>query len=1810
MTEPPSKEPDEIENLDADELEEVRQTGAHGKVLMPPRPAISQRPPPRPPTPRPPSVVPRALERTPSPLPRIAPKAPETARSKGEERTRTLGYEQAPGTTGLAQLVPSETMVKAAERPLSTEPGASSLQAQRAIALAADLTSQIGAVRALGKTSDKPRIARLLVEQGLAFERAERLADALRCFEDALGLDAGQLSAAHGARRVARGASLDKRLALLDKQATLTTSEGERADLHVERARLLEAERREDHAAILAAYRAALTLRPAHSEALKGLEGALMRARTKADPGTEPSKRLDEQLSDHCALLATSYGGDPELVASYWASRARALEQKGDDVAAEEAWAASIAADGRVGPTREAYKRHLARRKAWARLRDVLAEEAGREHDLGRSVRLLHEAARISIERLADAAQATVLLEAAAARAPTDPAVDARVLEELVRLHDGRGDVRASAHARSALLAYDEVPSVRALEYRRLAVDFESLGELDAACSALETARIIDPKHAQTRAMLDRVYAARGRHEERLRLWLDAATRESDREARAAAYVRAAHVAEDSLVRPDEALEYLRAAWVTDTGNIDALDELTRMMLPPTEMRHGIGGGEGRSARALIDLLLQAVEATREPARKIAFLEKVAALFEDALGAPAEAAKIYQRVLGIEPRRRFALLGLQRAHERSGDFRGLAAAIETEAEQATDAALAAALLLRAAETFRARAGDPERAIALVRKVLEKAPQNGAALRALLEAQDAAGRPAEVARTLEVMISHARGDDAVPIWLELGEVRRRRLGDVDGAIAAWRAARALDPKNALAARELAHALRGQGAFRAVADLEESIAKNTEGPGPQSRAWVRAAEVWEGRLEDDERAQQAYAKALAARPEDLSAWDGLARLAERRGAYDALEAAYRLRIARDDDSPKQPLRIALSELLARRGSDPKAAAVALEQVLYEAPGHLATLRLLESLHRRTGNDVGLAKVLTAMAQTTRDPLAKRGILWDLVRVQERTDEGVTASPPIATYLLVYELDQSDTAALSAIVRLSMERLREGRENAGGMPNVRGLLAFALRRKRALTTDAANRASLALRLADLLEDSIDRAEQLEALSLYREALAHDGESPTAIVGLARVAGRLGDLPSMFAAEVRGGDMALDRARRVAHLLRAAELAPRVAAPEGGEAVALDLLTRALHDDADSAEAAAAIGSLLLARGETRRLVELLQEAATGARRKERVVALCREGAHHAAAIDDLPVAIALLKRGREADPRDATLTLELGEALAQQRAWVEAAAILDEGAALADEQANHPLQVRAHRALAGLFEGPLESQERALSELKLLCELAPDDVDAQRRLANALHSRGDAAGALRALEALAGSSSVKAAEQVAVLAQIAELHTAAGELRAADDALRRAVRIEPDPRESAFERFAKFHQRHGGDNVYGRALGELASESGADPRWRIALGELEVHRIGLPNEGLAHLREAVKAAELGLGEWPAAQLAYAEALLAIGSIEDAVRALRELSTREPTHAAALEALHRALAALHKRDELQTIDELRAYFGYAGSAATYRARRMPASPPRPDTLDDVTIHGNLMPPAVRTVGYELLVILSDQLAKVYPPDLASLGVGSRDKLGPRSTHPFRVLADRFAQALSVPSFELYVHDAPSQRMLVENTDPPALVVPRSLETLPDLEIAFALARLMAKVATRTWLVDKLDAEELEDLVVAATEPLGGPSPRKRVAEVEELAKRVQKVLSRKARRQLEEIVPRVVPLDGARFLRGIDQGALRAAYLLTGDATSALDHLRRFDERAMHELAPDTVIGDLLRFILSADAAAFRRRLGTTWS
>jgi hypothetical protein len=1742
-------------------------------------------------------------------------------------------------------IAPSAQLVRDAERPLDTTPGAASLGAQRALQTAQRLEAHLATARGKG-AAETPRLARLLVEQGLAFERAIDLTRARAAYDEAARIQPEQLAAVRGALRALALQRDDPRrararttipiaptepsealrsavragVALVDHELRLATTQARRADLQVERARALEREPRRDHRAILEALRKALTLAPTHAEAALALASALQRAIGDAS-GRATSEPLEGELAAQLGRLAAAYG-DTELVASLHASRARILERHGELAAAEEAYVSALAADGRVGPTREAYKRLLLARGGFAKLRDALAEEAGRESDRARSVRLLFEAARVSVERLADDAGAIDLLEHAAGRAPTDATIDGRVLDELVRLQDARHDTAGVIAARRARIAHEASREMRAIELRRLAEACERTGDGGSAIEALERARQIEPLDEETLRSLDRLYETgspgSAKQATRLAMWLDVAAKGRDVATRAEAYVRAARVAELGLHQPEAAIAHLRAAWTTDPTRLDALDALARL-LHPRSTTPGADDAASQGARALVDLYRHAALVATEPARAIAYLEKVAALLEDELGEPARAAEVYGEILRREPKRRGAILGRQRALERAGDAAALAKALEEEASQAETAEHRRALRLRAAHVWSAGANDAERALTAIRAVLAEVPDDPSALRAQLDAQERAGRWEEVVATLRALLprepatSAERRALAVELQLRIADLSQRRLARDDDAIAALRAVLELDAKHPVATRELASALRARGTWRAAAELDEAIAATTDDTTTAARHWVRAAELWEGRLDDDARAQAAYGRALSAHADDLAAWEGLARLAERRRAHKELEAAYRLRIDQETGARRVALRLALAELLVRRGDRLDVVAQELDALLAEAPARVQALELAATVHRLRGDDAALVRTLTQLAQVLRDPLAKRGVLWELVRLQEAVNVG--AGPrwdPIAAYLLLFELDPTDEAALDGIVRLATSRVlagaqseEDGTPSGAGLPNVRGLLAFGLRKQASAARDDGFRNSVELRLADLLEDSIARPEIDEALALYRSVLARDAESPTACEGLRRLGARLADATAELEGEVHAAAIAPEPPRAVEHWLKAAALAPRVPAERGGgDAGAIDLVGHALTVSPDSEAAARANLELLERLGRHELLVERLGDASARATRPDRVVALARAGARVAHdACKSTPRAITLLERARLAAPEDPVTLVELGTLQMEQQAWAEGARTLEEALVRASKE-ERALRLRALRLLADAYAGPLGDQLRAAERYRQLVSLDARDVGARRALATALLGLGRGAEAADELGRLGVDPAAARENRVEALLELADVRTARHEQSQAEQALRDAIALEPDPKAEPFARLEAWHARFGtGDASFAEALRALVDGAGGDPRWRVRLGQIEVHRLGDPASGLAHLVAAVAA----LPEDDDARLALGEAQLASGNLEESAASLRAVLARTPVHPGALDAALRAQQALGRRDEASVIEEARAYLGYGEGLAAFRARTLPATPPRPEVLEDAAIVAALLPSDAQGPAFEVLTALSDQLGKIFPADLAALGVTTRDRLAARAPNPLRVIVDRAATALGVAQVDLYVHEARASHLMVENLEPPAIILPASIRALPELEAAFAVGRLVAKVAMRAWLVDKLPARALQEVIYATVEPFGARVPRDPGRD--ELSRRIQKALSRKGRKQIEELAPRVVAFDAEALVRGVERAAAHAAYLLTGDLVSALDHLRRGDPTSDPATA-GTPSCELLRFALSSEATAMRRRLGTSWT
>ena len=331
------------------------------------------------------------------------------------------------------------------------------------------------------------------------------------------------------------------------------------------------------------------------------------------------------------------------------------------------------------------------------------------ETSAARAARLELDAAAIAMTRLGDRVRACELLERAAARAPTNPAVDRRVLEDLVRLHEADGRLEEAAKARRGRLRFVTDPAVIAYELRALAAAAEQAGDpLDVAIGDVQ--RRAGARRDRTRRSSrcsTRLLGTAGKHDQRIATWLQEAARTDEPTARGRRRLpsrRAARICDTIGRAPGvDATRHLRSAWVSSPGDAEVLDALARHLSPPrTE-------AADTNARSLVELYAQAADQATDEARKVAFLEKVALLWEDVLGDPGRAAHTYEQILEIDPNRRGAMLGLERTAARVDDPRMLARALLEEARLSLDDWTKIALRTRAAEALEHQ--DAARAIA-------------------------------------------------------------------------------------------------------------------------------------------------------------------------------------------------------------------------------------------------------------------------------------------------------------------------------------------------------------------------------------------------------------------------------------------------------------------------------------------------------------------------------------------------------------------------------------------------------------------------------------------------------------------------------------------------------------------------------------------------------------------------------------------------------------------------------------------------------------------------------------------------------------------------------------------------------------------------------------------------------------------------------------------------------------------------------------------------------------------------------------------
>ncbi len=1616
-----------------------------------------------------------------------------------------------------------------------------------------------------------------------------------------------------------------------------------------------------------------------HAGALKGLETELAVRTYAAIADAATIAEANQSLAEHLAREADAYVSEPRLAAWLHVERAQILEWRLRNIdGARAALERAVSLDPSVGPVRDACVRHVAAHNDAAALVVLLDQEARIETDTFRAARLELDGACVASEKLKDPNRALQLLSRASNRAPTTPIVDRRVLDELVRLHELEGHWEKSARARQTRLAFFIDPEVLVFELRTLAQVHERLDEPDLAIRHVEQALALDPSDTTLIELLDRLLAQVGRDAKRVELWVNEASRLEDATKRARALCRAAQICENQLAQPLEAIRHLRAAWVASPGDGEVLDSLARLLTPaPSEVLD-------HEARGLVDLYAQAVESARDPGRKVAYLEKIAMTWEELVGEPRRAARVYEEILALEPDRRGAIIGLERCAARVGDDRALARALLDEARLETDGVDKLTLHIRAA-TALARV-DPARALSLVDEVLEQDSAHSTARTLETRLHEDSGRWERAAESMRQRIDHTHvPKDKIALWLALAQMQNVRLRDHKAALASLQAARELDPTHPVPPEEILRMLDIAEDDQLFREAVEALAKDAPTAEERVRHLVHAAEIDELRLGDDARAALTYARAMSEAPEEDAIAERLERVLVRRAATaakaDAQKAPTQLlaelialqqkRLERVR-TPVAERRIAfdLAELLIEAGRDLPHATQLLERVLTDDARHIAALRQGETVTRRSGDWVALARMLSAQGDAFTDTGARLGALWSLATLEEWR---LPVAESGQTYNRILRLDASDPGALEATVRREIPAARHGdlRAKRALISALRSLFAFA--------SDDGTRLAIQLRLAQLLESFANETPDItsattmgivrESLDRFRAALHIDNLSVTAATGLARVAPRMQDAEGSFAAATALAELSGNPKARARYLLDAADILLRAGPderlgkmPERRNKACL-LLERAIDTDPDSIPAAGRLATVRKENGESEKIVDTFRNAIKRAKAAESIVLLGSEIARVARdELNDLPLGIEAMRRVREAAPTHAPSLLTLAELCIAQRSWPEAVDALE---AVVNSGRDVAPRLTALFALASIYEHVLTKPNDAEDAIRKALDIDPANARALKALLRHITSVRNAS-----MEDLGREEREEVAlllerltnverdpvQRCDLLLQLADMRQKLGDKPAVERALIEATAQNPKsvtafarlaacfrtPPAVASDPWTRDHVGHA--RALAQVIGRGSQLGNVDARWFAALGQIEIESLGRVRDGITHLQQAVKLDP----DMHEVRLELAKAFTRASAHDEASRVLigmlapQVITGGEETKPApmglikeppaALSMLEQSLGAERRTEEALLASELRAVAGDLdeGRLNWLRSRRLSPVEQHHAQLDRPTLVTHVLPPEGRHVLLEVAAAMAGMESKILRADLTEIGISARDRISPRTNHPTRSLLDRLAKTLGLADIDLVITPSVT-RTRVLALDTLWVVAPRSLTELPEPQQLASLARALARIAYGVPWLEELPPPHIEAFLIAcARQAVHGYGAddvdvlsSKLVAQYEPS---VARNLSRKQRKLLDELAPHVAapqgrPIPVDTFINALARAELRAALLLTGDLLAVLDEIRTMDPHLFHATERPGVealaayldhpfAGDVIRYALTPEAVGLRRRIGTTWT
>ena len=493
---------------------------------------------------------------------------------------------------------------------------------------------------------------------------------------------------------------------------------------------------------------------------------------------------------------------------------------------------------------------------------------------------------------------------------------DAEQWEELTTLYDGRIERTDDAQARLDLLL-------------QLCFLFEEILERPIeATKSYERAHDLDPSHVPSRRALERLYREAGRFDDLARM-LRVGIDDAEGHELVELNFELGQLSETELDDAEGAVDAYERVLEHSPTHLRAQEGLARMLDNPSVRHRAVATlepiYESQGAwTELVHLLELQAEDLTDPVSKSTMLERIAELAESRLRDPRRAFDAVGRSVVIDPADNTHRETLSRLATELGSQQERIEVLRHALETDPDAYVATAIMAELAEAYDSQ-GNAAEAIASYDRLLtlesgdsELALQS---VRALTRLHRQAGHPSAVRDNLRRQVE-LESDDATRTELlsELAELLDNEFGDRAGATEALRQRLDLLPDDVETATELSRLYQQQGQWSELIETLHVLRSHAAEPDSERALLARIASVYDQRLNDSERAIDAYTEIVDRFGADEPVLSALSRLFVGEERWPELLATLEQRLALTDDPAKRgPLQLELAEVLFRRTDD---------------------------------------------------------------------------------------------------------------------------------------------------------------------------------------------------------------------------------------------------------------------------------------------------------------------------------------------------------------------------------------------------------------------------------------------------------------------------------------------------------------------------------------------------------------------------------------------------------------------------------------------------------------------------------------------------------------------------------------------------------------------------------------------------------------------------------------------------------------------------------------------------------------------------